>query len=149
MEDLMPTMAGVNYLADPVNKWDKLFFPHIKKWLVPWNPHGPIKQEIVKGYYEGYFYGEPIPWGKWLAPLGIWSILILLVFFSFFCLAVIMRKQWVEGEKLPFPLVQLPLEMMTEGDSFLSNRLMWFGFAIPALVFGLNGLQKVFPSLPE
>ncbi|MBC7327529.1 hypothetical protein H5T87_05385, partial [bacterium] len=49
MEDLMPTMAGVNYLADPVNKWDKLFFPHIKKWLVPWNPHGPIKQDIVTG----------------------------------------------------------------------------------------------------
>jgi len=149
MEDLMPTMVGVNYFADPVNKWDKLFFPHIKKWLVPWDPSGPPKQEIVKGYYEGYFYGEPIPWGKWLPPLMIWSILILLVFFSFFCLAVIMRKQWVEGEKLPFPLVQLPLEMMTEGDSFLSNRLMWFGFAIPAFVFGLNGLQKVFPSLPE
>jgi len=35
MEDLMPTMVGVNYFADPVNKWDKLFFPHIKKWLVP------------------------------------------------------------------------------------------------------------------
>ena len=149
MEDLMPTMVGVNYFADPVNKWEKLFFPHIKKWLVPWDPSGPPKQEIVKGYYEGYFYGEPIPWGKWLTPTLIWSILILLVFFSFFCLAVIMRKQWVEGEKLPFPLVQLPLEMMSEGDAFLSNRLMWFGFAVPAIVFGLNGLQKVFPSLPE
>jgi hypothetical protein len=149
MEDLMPTMAGVNYLADPVNKWEKLFFPHIKKWLVPWDPSGPPKQEIVRGYYEGYFYGEPIPWGKWLGPTLIWSILILLVFFSFFCLAVIMRKQWVEGEKLPFPLVQLPLEMINEGDAFLTNRLMWFGFAIPAIVFGLNGLQKVFPSLPE
>jgi len=146
---LLPTMVGVNYFADPVNKWEKLFFPHIKKWLVPWDPAGPPKQEIVRAYYEGYFYGEPIPWGKWLEPTLIWSILILLVFFSFFCLAVIMRKQWVEGEKLPFPLVQLPLEMISEGDAFLSNRLMWFGFAIPAIVFGLNGLQKVFPSLPE
>jgi hypothetical protein len=146
---LLPTIVGVNYFADPVNKWEKLFFPHIKKWLVPWDPSGPPKQEIVRGYYEGYFYGEPIPWGKWLEPTLIWSILILLVFFSFFCLAVIMRKQWVEGEKLPFPLVQLPLEMINEGDAFLTNRLMWFGFAIPAIVFGLNGLQKVFPSLPE
>jgi hypothetical protein len=146
---LLPTIVGVNYFADPVNKWEKLFFPHIKKWLVPWDPAGPPKQEIVRGYYEGYFYGEPIPWGKWLGPTLIWSILVLLVFFSFFCLAVIMRKQWVEGEKLPFPLVQLPLEMINEGDAFLTNRLMWFGFAIPAIVFGLNGLQKVFPSLPE
>lgn len=149
MEDLPPTLAGINYYADPVNKWRELFFPHIKRWLVPWNPTGPEKQEVIRGYYEGYFGGEPIPWKVWLGPLFRWYILILLVFFSFFCLAAIMRKQWVEGEKLPFPLVQLPLEMITEGEAFLSNRLMWMGFAVPGCVFGLNALQKVFPYLPE
>lgn len=148
MEDLPSTLMGVNYYADEVNKWKHLFFPHIKRWLVPWDPFGPEKQEVVRGYFEGYHYGEPVPWRIWVGPLLRWYILVLLVFFSLFCLAIIMRKQWIENEKLPFPLVQLPLEMISERETFLTNKLMWLGFAIPAIVYTLNTLQKVFPYLP-
>ncbi len=149
MEDLPSTLTGINYYANQVNKWQQIFFPYIKSWLVPWNPSGMERQEIVKGYYEGYYAFSDIPWLRWLLPLLRWYILVLLVFFSFFCLAVIFRKQWIEGEKLPFPLTQLPIEMISAGNTFLSNKTMWLGFAIPALVYSLNTLQKVFPYLPS
>ena len=38
--------------------------------------------------------------------------------------------------------------MRPEG-SFLRNRLTWVGFAIPALIFGFNGLHQWYPSVPE
>ena len=40
---------------------------------------------------------------------------------------VILRKQWIERERLIFPLAQLPLEMTKK--SFFKNKLMWLGFA--------------------
>ena len=44
-------------------------------------------------------------------PLLNWGILIGLVVFAFLCLAAILRRQWVDNEKLAFPLAQLPLEI--------------------------------------
>lgn len=149
MEDLPSTLTGINYYANEVNKWKEIFFSHIKSWLVPWNPTGAERQLFVRGYYEGFYPGGSIPWLKWLLPLLRWYILVLLVFFSFFCLAVIFRKQWIEGEKLSFPLTQLPIEMLSGENAFLTNKVMWLGFAIPAIIYTLNTLQKVFPNLPS
>lgn len=149
MEDLPSTLTGINYYANEVNKWKEIFFPHIKNWLVPWDTSGVERQEIVRVYYEGHYSIGEIPWLQWLLPLFRWYILVILVYFSFFCLAVLFRKQWIEGEKLPFPLTQLPIEMMNDGNSFLSNKSMWIGFAIPAFIYTLNTLQKVFPYLPS
>ena len=36
MEDLLPTLVGVNYYANPGNRWQELFFGHIRPWMVPW-----------------------------------------------------------------------------------------------------------------
>ncbi len=151
MEDLIPGLVAGNYYAGSSNRWDELYFPHIRPWLVPWSPRGEPRQEVARGFYEGYFYGQPIPWGRWAGPLAIWLVLIAAVFGAFLCLAALFRRPWVEQERLSFPLVQLPLEMIREGVSgtLLHNRLLWAGFALPAAVFTLNGLHQFYPSLPE
>ncbi|HET6385789.1 MAG TPA: DUF6785 family protein [Armatimonadota bacterium] len=151
MEDLIPMLAGPNYLANVSNNWAKLYFPHIKPWLVPWNPNGPAEQWITQRFYEGLRFGESLPWKQWLAPLLVWTLLIGLVFYAFICLSVILRKQWVDNEKLNFPLVQLPLEMITERSErgFLHNPIMWAGFAVPFCYFGMNGLHNIDPAIPS
>src|SRR5438105_3980245 len=68
MEDLLPTLGGLNYFASGGNGWQERYFHYVKPWLVPWAPSGPPKQEVVRGFYEGYFYGQPIPWGAWVGP---------------------------------------------------------------------------------
>ena len=71
------------------------------------------------------------------------------MFFAYLCLATILRKQWVENEKLSFPLAQLPLELIRGGEgSFFSSRLFWIGFAIPFTIFTINGLHNLFPTIP-
>ena len=150
-EQLIPNLAGVNYFATPENKWRELFFSHIPRWLVPWDPNGPEKQKVVRDFYEGLHYGEPIPWGAWLIPLISWSIFALLLFSAMFFMAKLVRKQWIEVERLTFPLLQLPLEMCREetSRSFFKNKLMWIGFSLPFIYHSINGLHKFMPYIPE
>jgi hypothetical protein len=151
MEDLVPVLVGGNYFAGAPNRWDELYFPYIRPWLVPWDPAGGPRQEVARAFYEGYFYGQPIPWARWAVPLAMWLLLIAAVFVAFLCLAALFRRPWVEQERLAFPLVQLPLEMIREGTegTLFRNRLFWAGFALPAAVFTLNGLHQFYPTLPE
>ena len=147
MEKLIPALVAVNYFANQSNNWADLFFPYIKDWLVPFDPNRKSDQKTVIDFYEGTF--DAIPWQKWISPLLAWSIVVFLIFFAFLCLAAIIRKQWVENEKLSFPLVQLPLEFANRERLFFSSRLMWLGFALPTLVFSLNGLHAIFPQVPS
>ncbi len=150
MEKVIPTIVTYNYYANASNKWKELFFPHIKNWMVAFDPNGPPQQRVVKQFFEGLREGESIPWDEWVVPLCTWGILVLLVLFAFLCLATILRKQWVDNEKLSFPLVQPATELIQqEGQSILKNRVFWGGVALPAIIFGINGFHNWFPAIPE
>lgn len=148
MERWLPIQVGVNYYA-PGNRWDVLFFPHIPNLLVPWDPQKGARQDVAVWFYERLPAGVPLPWQPWVVPLLVWLILILAVYAAFFCMTVILRKHWVEGEKLAFPLVQLPLEMMLQPQAFLRNKLMWAGFTVSFGLFLVNGLHQWIPTVPE
>lgn len=94
--------------------------------------------------------------GAWIGPILTWSGFLLVLFGVMFCLSVLLRKQWVERERLLFPLVQLPLELFGEiggaGAVRLQlgrNRLFWLGVAAPVVLQGLAALHYTyFPTLP-
>lgn len=148
MERLIPIQVGVSYFA-PANNWDKIYFPYFQPFMVPWDPSKKQPETLVEWFYLGIPYGVAIPWQAWLTSTFNWLILALAVYFAFLCIATILRKQWVENERLPFPLVQLPLEIMRGGNEFLGNRWFWFGVLLPVVIFTLNGLHKNFPTIPE
>ena len=148
---LLPSLVGINYYANPQDHvWRDMFYPHISKWLVPWDPSGPEQQLVSVRFYEGLRAGESVPWANWVVPIIAWLIFAFLLFFLMACVATLFRKQWVDNEKLTFPLVQLPMEMINEQTSapFFRNKAMWCGFALPAIIYGLNGLHSNFPNVP-
>lgn len=151
LEKLIPLLVTPDYFANPSNEWQTIFFPHIKKWMVAFDPNGGVEQYSAKRFFEGVRVGEAIPWKEWIVPLSAWGLLVVLVIFAFLCLATILRRQWVDDEKLSFPLTQLPVGMVQEQQekSILSNKLLWGGVALPAAVFAINGLHMSFPSIPE
>ena len=151
MEKIIPLLVTPAYFANPANRWQELFYPHIKKWMVPFDPQDPNPQLSVQRFYEGLRAGETIPWSVWVIPLIVWGILVLLIIFAFLCLASILRRQWVDNEKLAFPLVQPPLELVREGQgaSLFSSRLFWGGVALPAAIFAFNGLHNWYPNIPQ
>lgn len=159
MQKLIPLLIVPNYFATPENGWKAKFFGSIPRWLVPWDPHGDPKQFVAARFYDALRPGERIPWHLWIGPLCAWSIFVALLFTAYLCLAVILRRQWVDNEKLTFPLVQLPLEMIRGdasvvgrsgiGGNFLRDPLTWLGFGLTAAIFGVNGLHQYAPSIPE
>jgi hypothetical protein len=65
------------------------------------------------------------------------------------CINSILRKHWVEAERLTFPIIALPLEMTEESGSLFRNKRMWLGFAIAGLITLLAGISFLYPSVPH
>jgi hypothetical protein len=165
IEKMLPLLVAPNYFASATNKWQELFFPHMKTWLVAFDPTGPPVQPIARAYYERLPEGAPIPWREWVTPILAWSLLAALVFFAFLCLASLLRRPWMEHERLPFPLAQLPLEMVRssglraqsselralspEPRAQRATSLLWLGFALPGVVYTMGGLHTYYPAVPH
>ncbi|MGQ9455889.1 MAG: DUF6785 family protein [Armatimonadota bacterium] len=151
MEKILTLFVTPNYYANASNQWAELMFPYIRKWMVAFDPAGPPQQHVAKAFFEGLRAGESIPWRCWIVPLVCWGVLVFLVIFAFMCIAAILRRQWVDHEKLSFPLVQLPLELARaeENHDILKNKLLWGGMAVPAIVFTINGIHNIIPAVPE
>jgi hypothetical protein len=151
LEKLIPVLVSPAYFANSGNRWAELYFPHIKRWMVPFNPNASQPELLAKRFYEGLRPGETIPWHQWIGPLTMWGMLALLIFGTFLCLAAILRKHWVENERLAFPLVQLPLEIAGagKGEGILRNKLTWIGFSVAAGFYMINGLHGIYPNVPE
>ena len=109
--------------------------------------------ETVRKFYEGSGRDEPIPWEVWRSVIGMWTPFICALFLMMISFMAILRKQWIEHERLIYPLMQVPLAMTEEGEDdqklspFFKNPVMWAGFAIPALWGTLHGLYNYFPEI--
>jgi hypothetical protein len=147
-EYLLPIVTGGLYYATPENEWAQLIHPYIPSWLVPQDP------EAVRYFYEGAPRGYPLPWRAWLVPLATWLPLVLAVHFSMVCTMVVLRRQWVNRERLTFPLVQVPLAMIDDEGGhqalrpFFRRPLMWAGFALPFAIGSLRALHNYFNYVP-
>ena len=145
---ILPILTAPFYYARPENNWAEMIHPHIKPWLVPQSNPG------IKYFYEGLPSWESrIPWGIWMQPLLIWGSFLIALYFVMICIMVIVRRQWMERERLAYPLAQLLREMAhRENGSFLNaffrNRLMWLGFGIVFGVSSLKGLHFYNPAIP-
>ncbi|NKB69116.1 MAG: hypothetical protein GKR89_18765 [Candidatus Latescibacteria bacterium] len=144
---LLPMLTGSTYYATPENKWAQLVQPLLPDWLVVDDP------QAVQTFYEGGGPAAAIPWDVWLAPLLAWLGFFALFYITLISAMVILRRQWVEHERLAYPLVQLPLAMIEDGADqgllkpFFKNRVMWAGLAIPLLVNSLNALHHYYPQI--
>ncbi|HEY3285193.1 MAG TPA: DUF6785 family protein [Armatimonadota bacterium] len=149
VEKVLPLLVTPDYFSNEANQWQETYFPYIPRWWVPFDPTGNSGQWVSKRFFEGLRYGEKLPWGLWVVPLAAWSLLALSVFGMFFCLAALLRRQWADHERLSFPLVQLPLEMVRQETGFLSNPFTWMGAGLAASVFLVRGLHAWYPQIPD
>jgi hypothetical protein len=148
-EKLVPLLVIPNYFANGGNSWDTLFGPHTPQALVPYDPHGGPQQSIAADYYERLPRGMSLPWHAWVTPLLTWGVLVAIILFGFLCLASLIRRSWVDEERLSFPLAQIPVTIVTEqGGSLFGNRLFWLGALLPVSVYTINGLHQNFPAVP-
>jgi hypothetical protein len=149
MEILFPQLVSLRYFATPENEWADTLQPHIPDWLVI------TDKAAVREFYEGTEGLGRVPWAAWLRPLGAWGLFMFVFYFTLYCLSTIIRRQWTERERFSFPLIQVPLGVVSDPPSgsaintFFKNRLLLLGASIPVLVHLVNGLHSHFPSVPQ
>ena len=148
-QQLLPALTGIFYYASPTNQWAEKLFPLF-----------PSQRILVddgtgnRGFYEGGALAD-IPYATWVEPLCWWALLLLSLYVAMVSTAVILRRQWVERERLAYPLTQLGVAIV-QGErgtgllnGFLKNGALWWGAALPLAYGSLKALHQYYPSLPN
>ncbi len=144
---ILPGITALGYYATPENGWQDLIHPHVAPWMVVDDPLA------IKYFYEGLPRGMAIPWMAWAGPLCAWSVFALALYLVMICASVIIRRQWMDNERLIYPLAQIPLALINQDRQpvppFFRNMLMWTGFTLALVAAGTGGLNHYFPTVPR
>ncbi len=135
LRNVHPEMAG------------RLTYSYIKNH--PWM--SVQSKEAVEGYYYGPegspgFFGALfgiVPWSEWLRPILYWGVTIASFQLAALCLILILRKKWIDEDRLAYPWATIPAELAAErerpADAQKSRTLtlafiVGLGICIPGLV---------------
>jgi hypothetical protein len=145
---MIPCGTVPYYYASPGNQWELLFWDRIPVWLAVSDP------AAYTWFWEGMPAGESLPWRPWVTMMSHWTIFFGALWVMMICTAALVRKQWADRERLAFPLVQFPVEVLRgngRGPSapFFTGRLVWIGAGAVFLIHLVNGIHQQFPALPE
>lgn len=146
----MPAYTVPRYFATPENGFEALADEYVPSWFMP------TDRESIRVYFEGADDGR-VGYRPWLVPLALWIGFFMVLWGTLFCLTALLRRHWVEHERLAFPLVTVPLYIASAGSGRLQPHttiwrepLMWIGFSLSFLHFlsiMVHGLNPSFPTL--
>ena len=145
------------HFATVGNRWEEILHPLMPQALYP------QKSQAVKALYDGLSGGQDmgwmevlrqIPWEAWFVPMLVWSVFILLCYVVVLCLVNLFSRQWIQRERMNFPLLQVPLIMREALDNhamgrLLTNRFLLAGLMIPLGLHLLNGIHFYHPTVPQ
>lgn len=147
---ILTITATPYYFASAENQWAALLHPYLPRWLVP-----ARSTYAMEWFFNGKPPGEATPWAVWVVPLLWWMAVVVAVLLVSVGLMVMLRKQWVERERLVYPLAEVPAELVREGvegggwPPMVRRRLFWWGFALPAAVILWNMVSYWYPFFPQ
>lgn len=143
------TIAAPYYFATPENSWAELLHPNMVSWLVMNN-----EDSAVTWFYDGLPAGQGIPWRAWAVPVFWWMTFVGAAACVALCLMVLLRKQWVENERLEFPLMAVGLRVANLGEredgtpALLGQRLFRIAFWVGFFAVVWNIVSFFFPLMP-
>jgi hypothetical protein len=146
---VMITVASLGAQAT-VNTQIELYFEKISSLVV-------VKDfDALMGFWQS---AEVIPWGRWIGPLTTWTVFLLVFSFVVVAMLTLVRRHWIELERLSFPLNSPILalagdKMLTVGDEhkqgyvIWTDPLVWLGLVYPFAFHLLGTLNTFYPVVP-
>jgi hypothetical protein len=150
MRYFIPHIVAPHHFSNDVNSWEYRIWGAAPDWL-------KIEDKAAaEAFFMGYPRGqEHIPWEAWIGPLCFWGILAVLFVIASFCMASLLRRQWIENEKFAFPLVALPVLLAEEPEQgrlvnpLLRSPMLWLGILLPTILHTIKGLHVLYPVVPD
>jgi hypothetical protein len=142
-------LIGIVYYATPDIAPPELYLNDLNPMLVPGtDPAGAV----ATWAHEGLPPGQSMPWRAWLGPLLLWTPFLLAIYWMVLCFAATLAWRWEQEEKLLYPLVQVPVEVVdgepASAASLLRDPMTWVAFALPCIHYTLKGLHGYWPAIP-
>jgi hypothetical protein len=144
MNTTFGTVQGAFRFASPENGWDRMFLKYIP-------PSMTVSDEAaVERLWRGdNSIFDPINYRVWLGPMVRWWLFYSAMWAAPAGLIVILRRRWIEREKMTFPVVQLPMEMSRPGVPALRHAAFWTALSLAVGINLVNGLHSLIPTVPE
>jgi hypothetical protein len=114
-------------------------------------PRDPaLVQRFFNGTQEFWGFFRPENLKPWLLPMAFWALFFFLMLWTMLCLSSLVRRPWLDQERVPFPIIDLPVMMVRENNTgaLFSNRLLLLGFALTSVLLSVNYLSSMTPSIP-
>lgn len=148
---MVSAIAAPGYFPSPENRWGDYILPYLPTWT-----YLTGEGDVARSFFEGLQPGQPLPWGPWAIPLFWWLSLIAALLVVGACLVVVFRKQWVDYERLRFPMGEVALQLIgdprvTDAQPKLrANPVFQIGFALTFLMMVWNCLTywTLWPHFP-
>lgn len=142
---------------------------NLPSWILPRLERETAKergQEWLVRYYRGRIPAGQVEtetlwsqmWSAWARPIFTWGILVAAVWGGVICGAVILRRQWVENERLAFPLATVYLSLIEAPEpgrglnALFRMRSFWIAAGAVFCVhffYGMNQYDSVhWPAIP-
>lgn len=146
---LIANIAVPYYLSSPENQWRDYFQPELPDYAVVG------EGTALLWFFEGLPSGTVIPWSAWVTPVFWWLSVIAAFYGCCLFLMVMLRRQWVENERIDFPLMEMPLAILAEPEEkgffrvpIMNRPAFWFGFSISLFVILWNIISYFNPTFP-
>lgn len=135
-----------------------------KEWFTAMTPTFmfPKSEAAIQMFISGVRPGQAVPWGEWIAPIAFWSVLMILVYLIMMFLTFgLAGRQWVEVERLAFPL-SIPglfvisrsgeVDPMTNKSRFLNfkdprTKVFWGAMLVGLAASIIPFLYEILPPL--
>ena len=149
MWDLVKLGAIPTHVASPENQWVETIFD-----LLPWHVFASTEQRVIDGFWFGLDRGYSVPWQGWFEIVGQWLGVSIGMVVLGFCIFLLFHRQWVDMEKLTFPLAQMPLDLTSGSEGpgrfprLFRSRLFWVGVVLVFVPAAYNAATYFLPGLP-
>ncbi len=138
------TIQAPYYFASPQNHWEDLFFRYL--------PEGMIVTDVAaidRLWRGGYSFFAPENFRAWIGPVFRWWLFMTVLWTAPIGLAVIIRRRWIDNERMGFPIVQVPMDVAQPVVLPLRYWTFWLAAGIAAFINLLNGLHVFYPVVPQ
>jgi hypothetical protein len=132
--------------------WKSFLALDLPAWLFPVSSvHDGRSDPVATWFYFHVPRGEATPWRAWIRPLIAWGIFALAMLATLAAMARLVLDQWMDNERLPFPLVQVQAALIEPprpgkalNDLFRSPWL-WVGLGGVFFIHSLSALSTYQP----
>ncbi|MFN4242434.1 MAG: DUF6785 family protein [Tepidisphaerales bacterium] len=103
---------------------------------------------VVTGFEQRWNADGGYPYFAFLRPLLTWGVFVFAFFGGLLSMVLVVRRQWVENERLPFPLAQIQLALIAPPprgrwlNDTLGRSSFWLALGAVVLLHVYNGLMQ-------